>query len=207
MFKTTRDIIKRDIQVKPLTELPDEPAVVKKADTSEFDLNLDPAAKYKIEVQYIESRKLHEPSMVSVSAWESGKRFDGGGDEAMFWCIDAKEHTGGCGGLIPAGNAKNGMAMCPHCKNMINATRLPVERVGLFSARNLSKEVAKIYRHLDGNADIYLKFHETDTAGMTRLRSEGKKTTQRAIYTLKRLVQDTVGGSDVAKCIENFLTS
>lgn len=165
------------------------------------------AAKYKIEITYRETRKLNGPSVCAMTVWESGKRFHGGGDQSMFWCLNPKNKDEGCGGLIPDDHVRGGMALCPHCKRMINQAFLPVERVGYFSVGPLANEITRVFRHLGSNADVYLKFHSADTAGMTRLRADGKEYREAAIYTLSRIMQDTVGGADLTKRFEAFLSA
>ena len=168
---------------------------------------LEKGAKYKIEVAYMEARKLKESSACSVTVWESGRRFHGGGDQSMFWCINAKNPEEGCGGLIPDNMVKNGVALCPHCKRSVNQQLLPVTRVGIFSPQNLAKEIHKIFRHLGSDADVYLKFHKSDMEARARLKSDGGAKKELAIYTVSRLIQDSLSGSDLVKRIETFLTA
>ena len=167
----------------------------------------DKTARYKIEVAYLESRKSRGPSACSVTIWESGKRFHGGGDQSMFWCLNSKNNEEGCGGLIPDNMVKEGVALCPHCKRSVNQQLLPVTRVGVFSSSNLANEIYKLFRHLGSDADIYLKFHKSDAEARARLKSEGGAKKELAIYTVSRLIQDSLGGSDLTKRIETFLTA
>lgn len=164
-------------------------------------------ARFKIEIAYQEERKHKAPSACSMTVWESGRRFHGGGDQSMFWCINAKDPTQGCGGLIPDSNIKVGVALCPHCKRTVNQTLLPVTRVGIFSAPKLAQEIHRVFRHLGGDADIYLKFHKSDLRGLTRLKAEGSVKKELAIYTLSRIIQDSLGGGDLVKKFEDFLTA
>jgi hypothetical protein len=164
-------------------------------------------AKYKIEVAYMEARKLKEPSACSVTVWESGRRFHGGGDQSMFWCINAKNPDEGCGGLIPDNMVKNGVALCPHCKRSVNQQLLPVTRVGIFSPQNLAKEIHKIFRHLGSDADVYLKYHRSDMEARARLKSEGGAKKEVAIYTVTSIIRDSLLGGDLTRKFEDFLTA
>lgn len=164
-------------------------------------------ARYKIEVAYLESRKLKGPSACSVTVWESGRRFHGGGDQSMFWCINSKNPEEGCGGLIPDNMVKVGVALCPHCKRSVNQKFLPVTRVGVFSPLNLAKELHRIFRHLGSDADIYLKFHKSDAEARARLKSDGGAKKELAIYTVSRIVQDSLNGADLVKRFETFLAA
>lgn len=167
----------------------------------------DPKAKYKIEIRYLESRKSNSPSACSMIVWESGKRFDGGGDQSMFWCRNARNLEEGCGGLIPDSQVRNGVALCPHCNRMVNQSLLPIEMAGVWTPQNLAKEITRVFRHLGSNADIYLKFHITDTASIHLARAEGNKYREAVIYPLSRIMQDTISGADVTKRFEALLTA
>lgn len=171
----------------------------------ELDSSVQEKAKYKIEVIYQEARKASAPSVCSMTVWESGKKLHGGGDQSMFWCINSKNVEEGCGSLIPDEYCKNGSALCPHCKRTVNLSFLPIQKVGVFTARNLAKETVKVFRHLGSDADIYLKFHLTDFQAMARLRGEGKKVTEAAIYQLKNIISDIANGSDIVDRVEAFL--
>jgi len=186
-----------------------KPMTKEDAEKSMADLSGDKtkAAKYKIEIVYLQTRSKGKPSMCQVSAWESGKRFDGGGDQSMFWCLNSKNMEEGCGGLIPDHLVRHGVAFCPSCNRTVNQAMLPVARVGLFSEQNLAKELVKVFRGLGSNADLYLKFHRTDAHGMTRIRHEKIRSSEACVYPLNNILRDTVGGADLAKKFQDFLTA
>lgn len=165
----------------------------------------DHKAKYKIEINYIDSRKTNAPSACGVMVWESGKKLNGDGDASMFWCVNTANHGEGCGGLIPFDNSKNGVALCPNCNKLVNEALLPMERIGVFSIPNLAKEVERIFFQLGSSCDIYLKFSSKDREALLRMRRNGLSINHKAIYTMNRILQDSLGGTPVVKCIENFL--
>lgn len=198
---TGRDLRASQIANRPMMDTKDVGALLgESTDGAE-------RARYKIEVAYLEGRKLKDPSACSVTVWESGKRFHGGGDQSMFWCINAKNPSEGCGGLIPDNMVKSGVALCPHCKRSVNQQLLPVTRVGVFSPSNLSKELYRIFCHLGRDADIYLKFHKSDESARARLKSEGGAKKELSIYTVSRIIQDSLLGGDVTRKFEDFLTA
>lgn len=164
-------------------------------------------ARYKIEVAYIDARKASGPSACSVTVWESGRRFHGGGDQSMFWCINSQNQSEGCGGLIPDNMVRGGVALCPHCKRSVNQKLLPVTRVGVFSPRNLAMEIHKIFRHLGSDADIYLKHHKSSSEERASLKSNGGASKELAIYTVSSIIQDSLAGGDLVKKFEDFLTA
>lgn len=176
-------------------------------------------AKYKIEVEFLgpdekgyPGRTSKGPNRVGVKIWESGKKFHGGGDELMFWCLSSlKGVRGGCGGIMSADNIRNGVAMCPHCKNMMNMEAMTDTRVGFFTNQTLAKELANMFRVLDSNCDVYIKFHKTDIHYIAMERAHGPEKAARLkgmhIYPLKNILKDTAHGADLGKRFFAFLSS
>lgn len=174
--------------------------------------------KWKIEVHFLgpdesinyKGRTIQGPNWVKVMLWESGKRFHGGGDEQAFWCLDATGELG-CGGLIPSDCVRGGVAVCPKCNRAINHEQLAEGRVGLFSSRALSVELEKLFRQLNSNSDIYLKYHKTDPHYIAMERARGPEVAARlkgmAIYPLKNIIKDTSSGASVQKRFYAFVCS
>lgn len=169
-------------------------------------------AKYKIEVTFTQGRTTHGPNVVGIQVWESGKRFNGGGDELAFFCKDASKGSDlGCWGVIIGDYVKGGIAYCPHCKRQVNASLLTNMKVGRVTSQNLAKELAKLFRELGSNADIYLKYHMTDVRYIAMERAKGPDVAARLkgmhLYPLKNIVKDTSAGADLAKRFFIFITS
>jgi hypothetical protein len=166
-------------------------------------------ATYKIEVVYGESRKLSGSSLCSVVVWESGNKFHGGGDTSMFWCLNpnTESEESGCGGIIPSACVTKVIANCPHCKHTVNRDMLPTMRVGKFSAKKLAQELARLYRHLHCNADIYMKVHTSDGENYRKAKNVGRQTPKAVMYLNEAILKDTLSGADLAGRIEAFLTA
>ena len=176
-------------------------------------------AKYKIEVEFLgpdekgyPGRTSKGPNRLGVKVWESGKRFHGGGDELMFWCLSSiKGVAGGCGGIMSADNIRNGIAYCPHCKNMMNMEAMTDTRAGFFTNQSLAKELLKLFRALGSDCDIYIKFHKTDIHYIAMERDKGPEVAARLkgmhIYPLKNILKDTASGADLGKRFIAFLNS
>jgi hypothetical protein len=189
-------------------------ASLARAKTSDEDVSTliggEIRAKYKIEVTFTEGRTMKGPNLLGIQVWESGKRFNGGGDEICFFCKDS-ESDAGCWSVIPSNNVKGGVAYCPGCERAVNATRLVNMKIGRVTTQNLAKEVAELFRKLNSSADIYLKFHTTDIRYIAMERAKGPDVARRLkgmhIYPLKNLLKDTSNGADLGSRIFAFLTS
>jgi hypothetical protein len=185
----------------------------KKTDTElEKNLGGELVAKYKIEVTFVKNRTLTGLNHVGIQIWESGKRFHGGGDELMFWCKDNREdHDDGCWAPIPGDCIRGEVAICPNCHMAVNSSLLTNMKIGHVYADSLAKELAKIFRSLNSNADIYLKFHKTDIRYIAMERDKGPEVAKRlkgmAIYPLKNIVKDTQHGADLSKRFKAFITA
>ena len=176
-------------------------------------------AKYKIEIEFLgpdekgyPGRTSKGPNRLGVKVWESGKRFHGGGDELMFWCLSSlKDVGGGCGALMTGDNIRNGIAYCPSCKNMMRLEAMTDTRVGFFTNQSLAKEVANLFRYLGSDCDIYMKFHKTDIHYIAMERAHGPEKAARLkgmhIYPLKNILKDTSSGADLGRRILAFLNS
>jgi hypothetical protein len=178
----------------------------------EKDLGGQVTAKYKIEVTFVKNRNLTGLNPVGVQIWESGKRFHGGGDELMYWCKDNRpDHNEGCWAPIPSDCIRGDVAICPKCNRAVNAELLTNMRLGNVYMDTLSKDLAKVFRSLNSNADIYLKFHKTDVRYIAMERAKGPDVARRlkgmAIYPLKNIIKDTESGSDLAKRLKSFVTA
>ena len=169
-------------------------------------------AKYKIEVTFVEGRTMHGPNKCGIQLWESGKRFHGGGDELMYWCKDNRDgENGGCWGAITGDCIKGGVAYCTHCNRAVNPEYLTNMKIGNVTSQNLAKELVKLFRQLDSNADIYIKYHKTDVHYVAMEAAKGPDVARRLkgmhIYTLRNIVTDTAAGADLGKRFFAFLTS
>jgi hypothetical protein len=185
----------------------------KKSDEElEHNLGGEVVAKYKVEVTFVKNRTLTGLNHVGIQIWESGKRFHGGGDELMFWCKDNRDgHDEGCWSPIPGEFIQGEIACCPSCKRVINAELLTNMMIGNVYMDVLAKQLAKVFRSLSSNADIYLKFHKTDVRYIAMERAKGPDVARRlkgmSIYPLKNIIKDTENGSDLLRRFKAFITA
>lgn len=167
-------------------------------------------ARFKIEVMFEKGRTTNGPNLLGIQLWESGKKFHGGGDELMYWCMDTDSNQG-CKSPIPADHLRGPAGLCPTCNNGILLARAANMRVLRVSTRVLSEELVRIFRSLGGNADIYLKYHNTDIRYVAMERAKGSTVAKRLkgmhIYPLKNILKDTAAGADLANRFYIFLTS
>lgn len=167
-------------------------------------------ARFKIEVMFEANRTTLGPNLLGIQLWESGKRFHGGGDELIYWCKDT-ESEAGCGLPIPADFVKANVGFCPSCNRGVALEKAAHMRVLRVPTRKLSEELVKIFRSLNSNADIYLKYHKTDIRYLAMEKAKGPNVARRLkgmhIYPLKNILRDTVSGADLANRFFIFLTS
>lgn len=170
----------------------------------------DIRAKYKIEVTFEKGRTSQGPNLLGVQVWESGKRFNGGGDELSFFCKDV-ESNDGCFGVITSDFIKGGVAYCQSCKKGVVADRLTNMMIGKVTSQSLAEQLAKMFRQLGSNADIYLKYHKTDPRYIAMERAKGPEAAKRLkgmhIYPLKNIMKDTSNGADLVKRLKAFVCS
>jgi hypothetical protein len=167
-------------------------------------------ARFKIEVMFEKGRTSAGPNLCGIQIWESGKKFHGGGDELMYWCMDTESNQG-CKGPIPSDLIKGPFAMCPNCNRAIRMDRAVNMRILRVPTKVLADELVKLFRSLNSNADLYLKFHKTDVRYIAMEKAKGPDVARRLkgmhIYPLKNILKDTANGSDLGARFLAFLTS
>lgn len=170
-------------------------------------------ARWKIEITYGPQRTVQGPNAVGIQVWESGKHFHGGGDALAFFCKDNREgHDEGCWGVIPQDNiGPDGIAYCPHCERTVNAELLVNMRKGYVTSQNLALELATIFRRLNSDADLLIKYHMTDPRYIAMERAKGPDVARRLkgmhMYRLAAIIRDVTAGADIVKRFHAFVTS
>lgn len=170
-------------------------------------------AKWKIEITYGPRRTVQGPNAVGIQVWESGRHFNGGGDALAFFCKDNREgHDDGCWGVIPQDNVDaRGVAYCPHCERAVNAELLTNMKKGMVTSQNLALELADLFRKLESNADLLIKYHMTDPRYIAMERAKGPDVARRLkgmhMYRLAAIIRDTAAGADIVKRFHAFITS
>lgn len=193
-------------------------------------------AKYKLEIQFGPDRKSNQPSAGIMTLWASGRRFHGGGDETVFFCGFPD-----CGKGIIGEYVSPPIALCPHCrralftsaevkalakKHPVKFDRTPDEvremavisdtKLFKLTATKLSHWMAQVWRVvLDGDADVYLKFHPLDIRYDPKhddkrspdILERARAAREPAIYPLHRILHDTNAGQELWKCFHAFITA
>lgn len=167
-------------------------------------------AKFKIEIMFQKERTSLGPNLCGIQLWESGKKFHGGGDELMYWCMDT-ESKQGCKNAIPADCIKGPFAYCPSCNQGIAMHRATNMRVMRVPTKVLVDELVRLFHMLGSNADIYVKYDKMDVHYLAMEKAKGTKSAARLrglhIYPLKNILKDTSSGADLAGRFFTFLTS
>jgi hypothetical protein len=167
----------------------------------------------------------------TIVVYESGRRFHGGGDDLAWWCdvrdagagqydkFHADTHKPGnkklgCGKVITSDCIVNETtvgkdkqmhtvrkAVCPHCGLMWRASMMTDAIMGRWSTRRMAKKLFQLWISADGDADIYLKYHNTDIRYITMERMHGTSMARNlrgmAIYPLQNIIKDTSNGASV----------
>ena len=172
--------------------------------------------KYKIQIWFKSDRSTKKHIAFSLSAWQSGMRLHGGGDEMMFFCnrhegtrdllpsemqFRSDEHKvkatpRGCGLFIPGDHSVNGRIMCPHCG-------------ANHDAEHAAKVLVNWYRKLESCADLYAKYTPVDPRTILMSRSVDVRTARSkkglTIYPWKNILEDTANGSSLESRFKAFI--
>lgn len=195
-------------------------------------------AKFKIEVSFGKDRTpTGQPNgnVAVVSIYESGKRFDGGGDAMAYWCDRVDEGTQvakfspgrkrtqlGCRKVITedfithaAIPTKDGQmasikrAVCPHCMRKWDASEVTGQVYGRWTSATLARVLYDMWLRLEGDADIYLKYHYSDIRCIAMERNFGTAATRvhrgAVIYPLQNILKDTAAGASVENRLKVFV--
>lgn len=184
------------------------------------------------------SMSMLKPSTAVIMAMESGRRFHGGGDQRMvfcgYWPGQGYKDAEACGKPVKDENFAVNHMVCPHChreqfldpqvkkrhiqiakqerQNVDGLLKMPIANpmlIAKMNPKNLSVFVAKIFRDLDSNADVYMKYHPTDIRGYDAPEAKKPDIYEKAredrvvrkenrglvIYPLENIIRDTLSGA------------
>lgn len=185
--------------------------------------------KYKIQIWFKSDRSTKKPIAFSLSAWQSGMRLHGGGDEMMFLC---RRHAGvrdllpsemkfrnaenkvqptprGCGLFIPGQNSVNGRVMCPHCGANHDAEHIGDAVFFRLTVDKAVKVLVDWYKKLDSCADLYAKYTPLDPRTVMMGKSLDARTAREkkglTIYPWKNILEDTANGSTLESRFKAFI--
>lgn len=174
-------------------------------------------AKFKIEIHFNKNRTTAGPNTAAVSIFESGARLNGEGDELVYLCNERDKGLalgmpgvkdrpvirgyGGCGGVIPGNNLRGGVALCPNCKATISSEGLTSTLLVNLTTKKLAALVTDIFRKLESNADVYIKYHPTDIRSVAlnnpNSLDKGRMSRGLTIYPIFNIIRDTANGASV----------
>ena len=182
---------------------------------------------FKIQIWFTSDRRTADASY-TLSFWESGKRLHGGGDEMMFVCrrhehaprikpfevAHAKVNISpkGCDGLIPGGLVgAGGLVVCPHCQTRHRSEIIADSIFYRSSMTKASEILAKWWRKMNHNADIYVKYCPTDPRVILMSKTMSPKKAREleglTIYPLENIIKDTNAGSTVESRFRALITA
>lgn len=185
--------------------------------------------KYKIQIWFQSDRSLTKPIAFSLSAWQSGMRLHGGGDEMMFICqrhrearnlmpqelkFRSEEHkttptVRGCGLFIPGEYSVNGRVICPHCGSNHDQEHVGDSVFFRLPADRAVRVLVQWYRKLESCADIYAKYTPHDPRTVMMSKSLDPRTAREkkglTIYPWKNILQDTSNGSSLESRFKAFI--
>jgi len=188
-------------------------------------------ARFKLEVQFGKGRvgrgqRSAQPFAGVMSAWLSGSKFHGGGDEKIFECP-------GCGAwilphqitqrtVVQKINGRDveefmSLSYCGECAKVWKSEQTIGERLYKLTEQNWAFAILKMFQRLEMDADIYLKYHPIDIRYQTMMEmarnrggeelAKAKKNRGLHIYPLKNIIKDTKHGSDLYGRIRAFINA
>ena len=185
--------------------------------------------KHKIQIWFKSDRSMNKPIAFSLSAWQSGMRLHGGGDEMMFLCrrhphvrnlmpdelkfrsaIHKVNPTPrGCGLFIPGENSVNGRVLCPHCGANHDAEHVGDAVFYRLTADKAARVLVDWYHKLGSCADLYAKYTPLDPRTLLMSKSTNIKTARQkkglTIYPWKNILNDTANGSSLESRFRAFI--
>lgn len=190
-------------------------------------------ATYKLEVQFGKNRvgrgiNAARPFAGVMSAWLSGSKFHGGGDEKIFECADQdclawiRPHQITQKTVVRKENGREieefmSLSYCTKCSKVWRSEKTTGERLYKLTEQNWAYAILQMLQRLDMDADIYLKYHPTDIRYVTMLEmarnrggeelAKAKKNRGLHIYPLKNIIKDTKHGSDLYGRIRAFINA
>ncbi len=167
--------------------------------------------KYKIQVLFGPKRSTAK-SLCMVHVFESGGKLHEHQDQLCYFCWDIEDRNIGCRGVIPASKITGGVGWCDACKGPRATSKMTEYIVYHLPMSVIAENVYKLFRTLNSDADIYIKFAKNDIRKLTEMGERGLRDMQAiedkreaVIYPLKHILKDVSNGSNVVHKIETFL--
>ena len=172
-------------------------------------------ATYKIEILFGSGFSTVRPTHGIISFWESGTKFDGGGDTIMHICPGKELKGNGCDAFIHDTSHGYGFLVCPKCGEAWNGDQVYGQIGFRLGIKDWARVVLRFYQKLDMKADIYVKYHPSDIRSaaaqeqarqhMGEVLLKARRSRRPRIYPLKNIIKDTSAGADILTRFEAFL--
>lgn len=176
-----------------------------------------PVASYKLEVQFGTDHHIRGTTYGTVTVWENGSHFDGGGDALLYSCPGKSLKRNSCEAIIPNMSGIAPVVVCPTCFvawkrwELVGQTfyRLPIEK--------WAEVLHRWYLRLNLDADIRVKYHYDDIRAVSEKEQEkelrgdvlrkARSSDRRKprVYPLEYIIRDVNAGADLRKRLLSFL--
>lgn len=182
-------------------------------------------ADIKLQVFCHSKRSVHKNLVFSLTAWKSGGRLHGGGDENMLFCWRqptardvrpwdtvtlAKDKPRGCKGLIPGGLVSGDVVVCPSCLAKHTPSEIGDSILYSVPVEVAADILAEWWVRAGGRADLVLKYAPFDIRSRTmekdaRDLQRSRESRSTVVYPLANILVDTSTGSSLAARFKAFL--
>lgn len=165
----------------------------------------DLKASHKIEVSLTDDKRddVH-PFPALIMIWDSSGQIFGEGDSIMGFCPRCPD------GILHRTDELT--SFCLACKQPFPAKDTVDIRAVRLTITGLSGLLEKIFVHLGCDADVYIKHLRKDIRYQTqdynqKVLLKARAAREPAIYTMKRILQDTGNGASISSRFRAFLTA
>jgi hypothetical protein len=178
---------------------------------------------YRIYVYFEHRRTSRGRSPCSIQVFLSNKKPDLNLDTPLYFCSakqdeleDQAAEKIGCGKVLTEPTMLvNHMYQCVFCKNCNKYVNIELAHDQLFM-NNSRKEIAaliyKLFRELNSDADIVVKYFKRDIRNATvdakavdKLEA-ARTNRERAMYTMGNIIKDVGDGGNILRKIEDFIS-
>ena len=178
-----------------------------------------PVAAYKLEIQFGVDHHVAGPNTTygSITIWENGSHFNGGGDALLYTCPGKFQKVNDCEAIIPDSVNGRRVVVCPACMMAWRSSHLIGQTFYRLPIQKWAEVVHRWYIRLNLDADIRVKYHYDDirvaaeAEQQKELRGEVLEKARSAarrkprVYPLENIVRDLNAGADLQTRILAFL--
>jgi len=214
--QTQASSIRDSVDVRALSE--DEQLALKaRQDNLDKLLARKQIAKYKIEILFGTQRRINGLTVGVMSFYESGTKLNGGGDEKVYLCPGRRLGKNTCQAPICASHSGFGFRICPVCQSRWTEAETIGELFFKLPMQKWAEATYNLFRDLQFNADIYLKYHPTDIRVTSALEigkpsqgnllNKARQDRGKHIYPLRNIIKDSAAGASIDKRFYAFLVA